>query len=108
MIKLCPRCRLPLRNLSRAIAATSNDGRDAAVIGICLACVAAEARLPSSIHRRRMQAAIDRAMDNPTPYHCTTFTDIGTAELAVGMLGMPELAASALAALGWITSASND
>ncbi len=88
--------------IGRAIAATSADGTRSGVIGICRRCTKDEARLPSSLHIKRLQPAMDRALDDPERYLCTTYDDIGAAVLAVSLLAHPDYATRALQALGWI------
>lgn len=107
MSKLCARCRLPLMFLGRAIAATSDDGSRAGVIGICRRCASDEARLPASLHIKRLQPAVDRAMADPVRYLCTPYDDIGAAALAVALLGHPDYATRTLQALGWISDNCN-
>lgn len=102
MTKVCPRCRLPITAIGRAIAATSSDGERSGVVGICRRCTGEEAKLPASLLYRRMQPAADRALNDPERYYCTIYADRGAAILATALLGHPEYATRTLMALGWI------
>lgn len=88
--------------VGRAIAATSGDGSRAGVIGICRRCTNDEARLPASLHIKRLQPAMDRALDDPGRYLCTLYNDIDTAVLAVSLLAHPDYATRTMQALGWL------
>jgi hypothetical protein len=88
--------------VGRAIAATSGDGTRSGVIGICRRCINEEARLPESLHIRRLQPAIDRALNDPGLYLATIYDDIGAAVLAVALVGHPDYATRTLQALGWV------
>lgn len=88
--------------LGRAIAATNGDGTRSGVVGICRRCSLEEARLPKSLHLKRLQPALDRALTDPAPYLCTIYPDIGAATLATALIGHPDFATRALIALGWM------
>jgi hypothetical protein len=88
--------------IGRAIAATSADGTRSGVIGICRLCTKDEARLPSSLHIKRLQPAMERALADPVRYLCTPYDDIGAAVLAVALVGHPDYATRTLQALGWV------
>jgi hypothetical protein len=101
LTKTCPRCRLPITAIGRAIAATSSDGERSGVIGICRRCTAEEAKLPAGLLTKRLQPAADRALNDPGRYYCTIY-DRGAAILATALLGHPDYATRTLVALGWI------
>ncbi len=102
MSKLCPRCRLLVLVLGRALAAVSSDGVRFGVVGICQRCVSNEAQLPKTQHAKRLLPALDRALDDPERYYCRLYPELNTAILAVGLLGHPELSERAMVALGWL------
>ena len=97
----CPCCGLPRPIPARAYAVTSDDGQQHAVVGICLLCCQAEARLPKKTRQKRIARAADRAMANPLRYYCALFADPGAVHIAVGMLGMAGLSEQTVEALGW-------
>lgn len=105
-MKLCPRCRLPVRKIGRAYACSTDDGNRIGVVAICNTCTEAESKLPRATHAKRMMPGLNRALLDPAPYFCTLYDDIGKAELAVGMLGHHEMSERALAALGWLPRSS--
>lgn len=100
-MKTCPRCQLPAVAVGRGLAATSADGTRHGVIGICVRCTSALARLPRHARAFMVGPAIDRALDEPDHYLVRLYPDIGACHLAVGLLGHPEWAARTLEALGW-------
>lgn len=102
MTKVCPRCRLPILSIGRAIAAISSDGERSGVIGICRRCSAEGAKLPADLFNKRLQPTIDRALCDPARYFCTLYADIGAAVLATALLGHPDFVNRALIALAWV------
>jgi len=58
-------------------------------------------KLPRSSRSTLVWPAVTRALDDPGRYLARLYPEIGTCELAVGMLGHPEWAARTLEAMGW-------
>lgn len=100
-MKSCPVCKLPRAEVRRFLAVGSNDGKRGAVVGICPACVQAEARLPKSARLKRQARAADVALADPARFMCREFPSPDAARLALALLDHPDYSADLLALLGW-------
>ena len=100
MTHTCPRCLLPLTRVGRAYAATSQDHTRHGVVPICHRCTGFAEQF-SRRFAKTLHATIMRALDDPAKYGVRLYPEIGTAQLAVGMLGLPDLAERTLDAMGW-------
>jgi hypothetical protein len=84
---------MPVRRLGRAYCSTSDDGLVCGVVGVCESC--------AKISTRSLGQSLERALRDPERYFVKLYADIGTAELAVALLGHPDYVDAALVALGW-------
>lgn len=97
-MKCCPVCRMPG---APAGIHCGEFGGIGLLVGMCARCEAAHRRLPASTVRRRMNAAgVLAAGDVTGRYYVARFRDLGTAQLAVGLLNTAH-AAEVADILGW-------
>jgi hypothetical protein len=79
------------------VAASSDDGHQHGVVGICPGCVRALERTRNN--PSLWGAFLARALADPNAYAAKFLPDIGLAELAVALVGHPDWARETLDAL---------
>jgi len=78
----CPLCRMALRHIGRLIAFTDQAGKHFA-FAICASCSGRLDRLPISVQKRQLDAAVFQLSRHPERYQYREFPDRDSAYLFV-------------------------